>query len=194
MLDSRSDQRDNAARERTGDQAASDPAPSGCIPASWYCVATKWGQQPLAELAMRSDGWRVFFPLHWERTARRIVPLFAGYGFVAFDLEADDWPRLYRTRGVFTILSNNRRPIPLPSGLIENLIDRTSARRIVDDPGQDASVVYLQPGQMARVLDGPLKDFEGVVRLSSQDRITLLLSLFGRESEVRFKPRAVAPA
>ncbi len=159
----------------------------------WFCVACEFNQDALAELTIRADGWPVYRPLHLNRRSRSIEALFPGYLFVSFDREGDEWPRILRQRGVYRLLGSYLRPQPIPIGVIEALQSRTSARRVVDDPGQNASVVYLQPGTQARVLDGPLAGWDGVVTLSRADRIVLLMTLFGRPSEVGFKPTAVAP-
>ena len=168
------------------------PTPSGRND-NWFCIATNWGQDALAEAALTADHWRVYRPLHLRRRDRKIEPLFPGYLFVALDLHDSDWPRVCRARGVYRILGRPGHPQPLPTGVIENLIARTSARRVVDDPGQDASVVYLHPGDHAHVLSGPLAGFSGICTVSRETRIRLLLNLFGRPSEVEFSPQAVAP-
>lgn len=163
--------------------------PSGCLP--WFCIATKYGQQFLAEAALAENGWHPYFPLHLNRRTRQIEPLFPGYGFTAIDLDDPHWPRIYRTYGVYTVLGWNRRPAPLPVGVIEDLQARTSARRVVDDPGQTPGASYMAVGAAGSVLEGPLAGFSGVCTRSRRDRLTMLLSLFGRQVETEFHPRQV---
>jgi transcription antitermination factor NusG len=156
-------------RNRTWSQPNSPaPTPSGCF--RWHCVATKYGQQTAAEAALAAAGWPVFFPLHLDRRTQRIGPLWPGYGAVAFDLDEPHWPAIYRTHGIFTILSNDRRPVPFPAGIIEELIARTSPRRIVDDPG---SAPFPDPAPTRQ-------HWQNITALSADARTALLLRLFGR--------------
>ncbi len=163
------------------------PAPSGRF-ARWRCIATNYGHQSLAESTIRADGWPVYAPECLDRRRNRITPLFVGYLFALFDAEADDWPRICRCRGVYRILGRIGRPEPIPVGVIEGLMARTSARNVVDDPGDATNIVQFNPGERARVATGPLAGFEGICSLSSRERVTLLLSLFGRQTPTRFNP------
>ncbi len=171
------------------------PTPSGRLP-RWHCIATNYGQQFLAETAVSADGWRTYFPLHLDRRSDRIGPMFPGYGFVEFDANADDWPRICRARGVYQLLGRTGKPTPLPVGQVEALQERTSARRIVDDPGVDWSRARarVSPGERGRVVDGPLTGWEGLCTQSGQARVRLLLTLFGTQREVEFKPALVVGA
>lgn len=174
-------------------EPAFDSAPTSCgrfEDPRWYCVATNAGQQFLAEHELSADRWRCFFPLHLDRSTRRIVPMFPGYGFVEFDAGASDWPRICRTRGVYRILGDLGRPRPLPVGAIEDLRSRTSARRIVDDPGENFGAIL--PGARVKVVDGPLVGWEGVCTMAAPGRVRLLMGMFGGSRQVEFKREMVA--
>ena len=163
----------------------------------WHCISTNHGQQFLAESSLAADRWPVFFPLHLDRKpsrADRIEPMFAGYGFVQFDASNDDWPRICRTRGVYAILGETGRPRAIPVGVIEALIERTSPRRIVDDPGVMRGIVYLAAGARGKVVQGPFAGWEGLCTLSGQKRVRLLLEMFGTRREVEFKAELVEQA
>lgn len=121
-------------------------------------------------------GFRVYLPLHLARYDSRpreahIVPLWQGYLFVKFDVSADDWHRILRARGIGGIIGNiaTGRPIPLAEGVIEELIGRTSARRIVDDPGANPPLVGVERAH-----------WHDITRLPAKARTELLLRLFGR--------------
>ncbi len=170
------------------------PTPSGCRPARWYVLIAKYGQNTLAEHSLAADGWRTFFPLmvenHLDRNKQRrnrLVPLFNSYGFIQIPNADIGWPRIYATRGVFTLLSRDRRPLPLPVGVVEDLQARTSARRVVDDPGEHPEAYRMRVGATGTVVQGPWAGWEGVCTLSRRDRLTLLLRLFGRVVPVEFR-------
>jgi hypothetical protein len=64
----------------------------------------------------------------------------------------------------------NDRPTPLGIGVVEELIARTSPRRIVDDPG---SAAFPDPAVRRQ-------HWQDLSRLSARARGELLLRLFGR--------------
>ncbi len=95
---------------------------------------------------------------------------FRGYVFVRFDPTSDQWRRIHRSRGIAGLIGvTTDRPTALGIGIVEELIARTSPRRIVDDPG---SASFLDPATH---------------RQHWQDitaRGELLLRLFGRGAEL----------
>ncbi len=114
-------------------------------------------------------GFRAFLPLFLERG--RIVPAFYGYVLVNFDTSTDQWRRIYRARGIAGLIGETTaRPTPIPPGAIEELLGRTSSRRIVDDPGCDPPLVAIERTH-----------WQDMTNLSAKARGELLLRLFGRE-------------
>lgn len=149
----------------------------------WFVVRTLPRQAFQAELALSSDGWRVFHPLHLHRTMRhppRIVSLFPGYVFVFFDLSVDDWTRVLRAHGVQALLGTPGFPAPVQPGVVEQLQDRCSDRRIVDDPMSEQAWSRLRPDTVVDVMDGPLIGLRGVTKMTGPERCRVLLTLLGR--------------
>ncbi len=149
----------------------------------------------MAAQSIAADEWEVYAPLHSSRVRLRlgrIEPLFPGYIFTNFDIDADDWPRICRTRGVYRILGRPGHPQPLPVGVIEELQRRTSERGVVDDPG--SNINPYRPGEHVVLTEGPLAGLDGICEKSRGDRITLLLQLLGRPQHVTVPTTAVAPA
>ena len=125
-------------------------------------------------------GFVPYLPLILDRRFQREVghghigPLFPGYLFISFDLARDQWRRIYRTRGIAGLIGATiDQPTPIEFGLIEELIARTSARRIVDDPG---SASFPDPS-------APKKHWRSFQGMSGKARGELLLRLFGQETE-----------
>jgi len=171
------------------------PTPSGCRPDHrWFVLIAKHGQNTLAEHSLASDGWRTFWPLLCDRAhGNRIVPIFGSYGFIEIRNGDISWPRIYSTRGVFTLLSRERRPLPLPVGVIEDLQARTSDRRVVDDPLEHPEA-RMAVGATGTVVQGPWAGWGGICTLSRRDRLTLLLSAFGRLVPIEFRHDQVIAA
>ncbi len=177
-------------------RASFDPARQSCGRYRWYVVLTKHGQREIAEASLSQDGWNTFFPLmvdNRQRHGNRLVSLFGQYSFLQIPDGDIGWPRIFSTRGVFTLLCRRDRvtrisqPLPLPVGVIEDLQARTSARRVVDDPGEHPEASRMRAGALGSVVAGPWAGWEGVCTLSRRDRLTLLLRLFGRVVPVEFR-------
>lgn len=170
-----------------------DPTPSGSH--IWHVAATLSQQEHRAYNELCYQGFVAYLPLYLEPDTRRIVPLFRGYLFVAFDPEVDQWRAILSTRGIWSLIWRSpERPASVPVGYVEDLMARTSERRVVDDPGVNAALPSIMPvGAPAEVVEGPLAGWRGLVAASNANRCSLLLSLLGGMREVEFKQSAVKP-
>ena len=61
------------------------------------------------------------------RTVR--APLFPRYLFVILDLERDRWLSVRSTVGVSRLFTQDGRPVPVPVGIVESLIEQLGRRR-----------------------------------------------------------------
>lgn len=140
---------------------------------------------------LKRQGYGVFFPtyLHQPKRGSPIDRyLFPGYGFLNH-INPRQWQPVLSTPGVkgFASVANDR-PLLMPRGVIENLIDICDGTRLADN----AAVVVnphmkeLHPGDLARIMSGPWSGQTALISLQEHDRITLLISIFGRESPVVF--------
>jgi transcriptional antiterminator RfaH len=109
------------------------------------------------------------------REARK--PLFPGYIFVSFDPDNSNWGAINSTRGIAKlILSDPRRPQPLPRALM------TGLRHRCDASGLLSPQLELSVGDRIRVLSGPFADLVTTIEtLPSTARIGVLINLMGRE-------------
>lgn len=147
--------------------------PCGNLP-RWFCIATRPRESFHVEEQLAASVFPVFHPLHEHRVpghSPRIVPLFPDYLFARFSL-GDDWSPILRMRGVSWVLGAAYRPQALPEGFVEDLIARTSPRRVVDDP----LLERFRPGDAVTV-----NGWRGICEQSQGERIRLLMSLFNRE-------------
>jgi transcription antitermination factor NusG len=150
----------------------------------WHVIATTHGHQIDAEYQLAAAGWPVFCPLHLQRglrKAEKIVPLFPGYIFVSWHPDRD-WGGIKRIRYVWNILmSEPGKPSIVPVGVVEDLMRRSSPRRVVDDPLTHPNT--WRPGQRVGVARGPLASLEGVCGLNPAGRVRLLFHLFNQPME-----------
>jgi transcriptional antiterminator RfaH len=189
-----------------GDAIAMSPMPCGSHsrpvsqPADqevrWYCVCTHPQREFEVYGRLKEQGFQAYLPLYLDRSKEhdRILPMFRGYLFVGFDVAGEPWRKICHTRGVWFLLSSSpERPMPIPRGVVEDLISRTSGRQVVDDPGPNRSrVSYIQLGTRAKVLDGPLAGWQGICTMSGPRRIRLLMKLLGGTREIEFGTKMVS--
>jgi len=161
----------------------------------WFVAHTLPKSEWKAELHLGAQGFRTFQPQIRKtiRHARQLktvrAPLFPRYLFVILDLERDRWLSVRSTVGVsFLFSSRDGRPVPVPIGIVESLIERSddTLTRLDND---------LVKGQQVRVLTGPFVDFIGTLdRLSAAGRVRVLLQLMGTAVPVTLHRSALAPA
>lgn len=165
---------------------------------NWYVVHT----QPMAEQRALANlvrqGYEAYLPLYRRRRshARRVElvqrPLFPRYLFVRFDPKVDHWRSILGTFGVSGLVRIGDVPIPVPSGIVEDLRANQAARSFDDEI---APARKLAVGERIRVLAGPFSDLVGKFQaLADSERVIVLLEMLGREVRVRLPDRAVAVA
>ena len=159
-------------QHETGNTLASFPALSAGV--RWHCAWTCQQRENIAAQSIRNAGFASYLPLHYQPgllSRWRIVPLFPRYCFVAFDPDRDPWGKIADCRGVCGLIRHGYDlPTPVPDHAIDELLARTSARGVVDDPGE-------------RSWEGPGAGYSPVwlpmVGLDAGSRVRLLTRLFG---------------
>jgi transcriptional antiterminator RfaH len=162
----------------------------------WYVAQTLYHREKLAELHLRAQGFRPFFPQfrktvrHARKLRQVVAPVFPGYLFVIFDPERDRWHSINGTLGVSRLLTALKRPIPVPAGVVEALIGAIDASSGCVVLGAD-----LRAGQAVRVVAGPFAGGLGVLeRLDGKGRVRLLLSIMGGQMPLKIDRAHVAAA
>jgi len=107
---------------------------------------------------------------------KKILP---GYLIIQMKMSDQSWGIVRNTPGVTGFVGSANKPVPLQ----EDEVDRILKQMAAEAPKVK---VGLRKGQAVRVSDGPFIDFVGVVDDIKPDRgkVTVLLSLFGRETPV----------
>lgn len=148
----------------------------------WYCVTTHSRCEDLALANLNRQNFTTFLPTIMERHPKhgnRIVPLFPGYMFVAFDIDVDRWQPIANTYGVRRILSSApENPTQVPDTLISEL--QASAEQRLTTHG----TALIRPGCELRVRSGPLQRNTGICQLVAKDRVVLLMKIMHRQIEV----------
>ena len=146
----------------------------------WYVVRALPKREHGAEVQLAGQGFRVFLPKvsrnvrHARKTKAVHAPAFPGYLFVALDLRRDRWRSINGTFGVMSLIMAEERPVPVPRGVVETIID------YVDESGICRFDRDLMEGQAIRVTAGPLAEAVGeLVRLDKSGRVRVLLEIMG---------------
>jgi transcriptional antiterminator RfaH len=161
----------------------------------WFLAHTLPKSECKAELHLGAQGFRTYLPQFQKtiRHARQLrtvrAPLFPRYLFVILDLERDRWLSVRSTVGVSHLYtSRDGRPVPVPVGIVELLIERSEENLTRLDSG-------LVKGQQVRILSGPFADFVGTLaRLDGAGRVQVLLEMMGTAVPVSLHRSALAPA
>lgn len=163
----------------------------------WYVVYTHANCESKAREHLSRQGFRTLLPTYrcWRRHARRreLVerPLFPRYLFVALDVLEQRWRPILSTVGVCDLVRHGNAPTPMPSGLAEEIGER-SALGTFD---RLSPVDGLGHGDIVRVIEGPFTDLIGrFAGLADNDRVFVLLDMLGRQVKTTLSHAAVSPA
>ena len=166
----------------------------------WFIVRTHWGEEAQAAEQIVKQGFTAYLPEHVVESTRgkrarrddvvvdgtgrlgRRLPLFPRYLFVYFDPDVDHWRPICSTRGVERLFSETpERPSPVPHGIVESLLELPKIVAVFKPPSLE--------GKTLRVQGGPWNQFEGICKWSSDTRVGVLMSVFGRQGSVVPFPR-----
>jgi transcriptional antiterminator RfaH len=139
-----------------------------------------------------NQGFGTFVPLVTEVRARQAaqVPAFPGYVFIRFDLARDRWRAIAGTYGMRRLFgATPERPTPVREREMAALLAEGWGK-----PMDDAGLARVfDVGAEVQVVDpaSPWHGQVGICQLSEGQRITLLMSLFGRSVRVQWDARQV---
>ena len=163
----------------------------------WYCVFTQSEKEQYAQKNLLTQDFASFCPMQRRtiRHARRIRdvcrPLFPRYLFVHLDVSRDLWLQINRTFGVVGLVMSGDRPIPVPAGVVECLLEVSDRKEIVSREALES----FRPGDRVLVLSGPFAgQVSQVYRLDDRGRVCFLLSIMGGAVPVWTTPGDLAKA
>jgi transcriptional antiterminator RfaH len=161
----------------------------------WFLVHTQPKSERKAEMHLGAQGFRTHLPaIHKTiRHARQLrtvrAPLFPRYLFLILDPQRDPWLSVKSTVGVSSLITCDDRPIAVPQGIVETLIENT------DEANLTLFNRGLVAGQSVRILRGPFADFVGTLeRLDDAGRVRVLLDMMGTAVPVALRRSAICPA
>jgi transcriptional antiterminator RfaH len=162
----------------------------------WYVAQTQVGAEERARCNLERQEFHTYLPRYRRerRHARRrdvvLAPLFPGYIFIEFDLDAAPWRAINGTFGVSHLVSQGDRPASVPNGVVEQIAARENEEGLVVLPPRT-----LHKGEALRIVSGALADCLGLFeKMADRDRVILLLDLLGRTVRVQAPLETVAAA
>jgi transcription antitermination factor NusG len=145
--------------------------------ANWYAVQTRARNEKAISERFQEQGLTTFLPLvteirRWSDRKKKVeLPLFSCYVFVKLVVgNNEERMRVYRTNGVFGIVSMRGEAIPIPEEQINAL------RAVVTQEVPWSAHPFLKIGQRVRIRGGSLEGVEGVLLSRNGDR-TLIISV-----------------
>jgi transcription antitermination factor NusG len=146
-------------------------------PANWYAVQTRARSEKVICERLAEQGLTTFLPLvteirRWSDRKKKVeLPLFSCYVFVKLVI-SNNQARMsvYRTNGVFGIVSMRGEAIPIPDEQIDGL------RTVVTQQVPWSEHPFLKVGQRVRIRGGSMDGVEGVLLSANGDR-TLIISV-----------------
>ena len=121
-------------------------------------------------------------------TEKKVFP-----GYVLLRMELDDRTQtaIHGINGVTGYVGAEGKPEPLSRAEVEKMTKRSVKK---GTPAPKKTTTDLAEGQVVRVTNGPLADFDGTVAEVNPDagKVKVLVSIFGRETPVELSLEQVA--
>jgi len=147
---------------------------------SWYVIHTRSRHEYKANSGLIQKNIVTFLPQteSWskqkDRRKKILTPLFPGYIFTEVSyLDNETKLTILKTPGVVRILGKkeNSEPIAVPDTQIDAI------RRFVDTKAEIFTIQYPQPGDPARIIDGPFAGVEGIVVKRNVEKELFVVSI-----------------
>lgn len=152
-------------------------------PWPWFAILVRTGREKTASLLLENAGYECFLPVsrgtrRWsDRTKVIEVPLFPGYLFCR--MNPHNRLTVLMTPGVIQIVGVGKTPVPVEEEEID-AIERVHRSGLAAMPWP-----YMQVGNVAQILEGPLRGLTGiVVKIKSGVKLVLSVSLLQRSVAV----------
>jgi transcriptional antiterminator NusG len=162
----------------------------------WYVIHTLAGsehkvkanlERRIASMGMQDQIFRVVVPMEETIEVRRGKKrftkrkIFPGYVMVEMIMNDRSWYVVRNTPGVTGFVGSGMRPEPLSDEEVKVILRQTGIEK---KPRLD-----IEKGEVVKVISGPFLNYTGTVEYVDHERgkVTVLLSIFGRETPVELE-------
>ncbi|HHV72908.1 MAG TPA: transcription termination/antitermination protein NusG [Clostridia bacterium] len=164
---------------------------------SWYVIHTYSGyenkvkaniEKRVESMGMEDKIFRVLVPVEDEvevKNGKKKVnkkKVFPGYVLVEMIMDDDSWYVVRNTPGVTGFVGSGNKPVSLRSEEVRQILKQMG----VEEPRPKVDFAF---NERIRVIDGPFKEFIGIIKGIDYERgkVKALVSLFGRETPVELE-------
>lgn len=157
----------------------------------WYVAVTHHRAELVAHSELTKQGVQAFLPR--ERISKivrgypqeNVRPIFGGYIFTHFDIEQQAWRFINSTRGIKSLISSSpERPTRIRPEIMSALLARCDGEFIPSLVVDEVLADFIPIGATVKLTGGTWHKFRGPVTSVLDDRIKIMLQLFGRPNEV----------
>lgn len=151
----------------------------------WYVVMCK--DREVAVDNLGAQGFDTYMPLMKvsnEKGIIRTIPMFGRYMFVQFDIDKQDWRKIWNTRGVSGLICMDPEwPSPVPEEVIAEM------KRQEETAGCVTAIDRVfKVGDRVEIKVGAFAGHSGLLDFSSSKRVSILLHLLGGQTKVYIDP------
>lgn len=160
----------------------------------WFAVRTAHGCELMVRDELNGNGHRAYCPLGrrrvwYKKTGRKVTvqrPVFTRYAFVGCSMARPLGKR--SADKIEAILSDAKGPLRIPAAVIKRINDLELAGEWDEDKAWSEKTLF-RPGEEVRIAAGPFAGFQAVFEArTAEERIKLLIDIFGRPTPVAIDP------
>jgi transcription antitermination factor NusG len=159
----------------------------------WIVVHSQTQAEVTALRHLTNQGFHCFLPrrvLQLRSYARKtwlvLILLFSHYLFIRLDLNATRWRAI-------DLLANGRHPLPVPHGVVDTLLTKCDSRNAISITAMGALTKRLRVRIKSGTFSGQMREVTRIFA-EGRDRMRVLLTLSGVETELRLPSYAIEPA
>jgi transcriptional antiterminator RfaH len=150
----------------------------------WYVCHTKPKQEFRAAENLDRQGYQIWLPQMraWQRKKSVLIPMFPRYMFLRPAHEQHSIAPVRSTLGVFGLVRFGTEPATIRDPTLQSL-------RALEEKLRAAEFASFSPfkqGDQVLIVDGPFKGLEGIVSKVAEERVSVLMTLLGRERSLDF--------
>lgn len=153
-------------------------------PTRWFVAKTRPNGEQKAQFHLQRQGFEVYLPQllrrisHARRTTWQPRPLFPSYLFVAMSEMQQRWRAINSTIGISHLICDDRGPVAVPRGVVDELRDTEDERGLV----LTGRNVPFEKGAEVQIMSGAFADYIGRFDGATNDeRVVILLDFMGQQ-------------
>ncbi len=113
-------------------------------------------------------------------------PYISNYIFLRFDAEHEGWRHLHAARGIKRVISTSAElPTRVNEKCMQIILDKCTGSYLDEIEVDKALGKFIPLGSIVKMSEGPFQGFTGKVDQVAQQRLEVMLHVFGRPTRVK---------